>query len=188
MGFGTNNASALHQAQRSRNGPNATGCDHRNHPVTQATTMSANTVPFPAQSRLFGKYFEYSRYNDVVRAMHGMLAGIPDGHACVLSNLEGHHLAHAAAPMLDAPRLAAVASSLSNMAETLTRDLGQHGFTDMVVQTDAGIAVIQRVPRPGHQMVMLTATGHETNPSLLSSLTRHCATIISTLSSASTER
>ena len=38
--------------------------------------MSANTVPFPVQSRLFGKYFEYSRYNDVVRAMHGMLAGI----------------------------------------------------------------------------------------------------------------
>ena len=76
--------------------------------------MSANTVPFPAQSRLFGKYFEYSRYNDVVRAMHGMLAGIPDGQACVLSTLEGHHLAHAAAPMLDAPRLAAVASALSS--------------------------------------------------------------------------
>ena len=110
--------------------------------------MSANTVPFPVQSRLFGKYFEYSRYNDVVRTMDGMLAGLVDGQACVLSNLEGHHLAHAAAPMLDAPRLAAVASSLSNMAETLTRDLGQHGFIDMVVQTDSGIAVIQRVPRP----------------------------------------
>jgi predicted regulator of Ras-like GTPase activity (Roadblock/LC7/MglB family) len=150
--------------------------------------MSANTVPFPAQSRLFGKYFEYSRYNDVVRAMHGMLAGIPDSQACVLSNLEGHHLAHAAAPMLDAPRLAAVASALSNMAETLTRDLGQHGFTDMTVQTDTGIAVILRVPRPGQQMVMLTATGHETNPGLVASLTRHCATTIATLCSASTER
>jgi predicted regulator of Ras-like GTPase activity (Roadblock/LC7/MglB family) len=150
--------------------------------------MSANTVPFPVQSRLFGKYFEYSRYNDVVRTMDAMLAGIVDGQACVLSNLEGHHLAHAAAPMLDAPRLAAVASSLSNMAETLTRDLGQHGFVDMVVQTDSGIAVIQRVPRPGQQMVMLTATGHETNPSLLASLTRNCAAIISTLCSASRER
>jgi predicted regulator of Ras-like GTPase activity (Roadblock/LC7/MglB family) len=150
--------------------------------------MSANTVPFPVQSRQFGKYFEYRRYNDVVRAMHGMLAGIPDGQACVLSNLEGHHLAHAAAPMLDAPRLAAVASSLSNMAETLTRDLGQHGFIDMVVHTDSGIAVIQRVPRPGQQMVMLTATGHETNPGLLASLTRHCATTISTLCSASRDR
>lgn len=150
--------------------------------------MSANTVPFPVQSRVFGKYFEYSRYNDVVRAMHGMLAGIPDGQACVLANLEGHHLAHAAAPMLDAPRLAAVASSLSNMAETLTRDLGQHGFIEMVVQTDGGVAVIQRVPRPGQQMVMLTATGHETNASLLASLTRHCATTISTLCSASRDR
>jgi predicted regulator of Ras-like GTPase activity (Roadblock/LC7/MglB family) len=150
--------------------------------------MSANTVPFPVQSRLFGKYFEYSRYNDVVRTMDGMLAGLVDGQACVLSNLEGHHLAHAAAPMLDAPRLAAVASSLSNMAETLTRDLGQHGFIDMVVQTDSGIAVIQRVPRPGQQMVMLTATGHETNPGLLASLTRNCAAIISTLCSASRDR
>lgn len=150
--------------------------------------MSANTVPFPVQSRLFGKYFEYSRYNDVVRTMDGMLAGLVDGQACVLSNLEGHHLAHAAAPMLDAPRLAAVASSLSNMAETLTRDLGQHGFIDMVVQTDSGIAVIQRVPRPGQQMVMLTATGHETNPGILASLTRNCAAIISTLCSASRDR
>ncbi len=150
--------------------------------------MSANTVPFPVQSRLFGKYFEYSRYNDVVRTMNGMLAGIPGGQACVLSNSEGHHLAHAAAPMLDAPRLAAVASSLVNMAETLIRDLGQHGFTDMTVQTDAGIVVIQRVPRPGQQMVMLTATGHETNPGLVASLTRHCATAISTLSSASSGR
>lgn len=150
--------------------------------------MSANTVPFPVQSRLFGKYFEYSRYNDVIRTMDGMLAGLVDGQACVLSNLEGHHLAHAAAPMLDAPRLAAVASSLSNMAETLTRDLGQHGFIDMVVQTDSGIAVIQRVPRPGQQMVMLTATGHETNPGLLASLTRNCAAIISSLCSASRDR
>jgi predicted regulator of Ras-like GTPase activity (Roadblock/LC7/MglB family) len=150
--------------------------------------MSANTVPFPAQSRLFGKYFEYRRYNDVVRAMNSMLAGIPDGHACVLSNQEGHHLAHAAAPMLDAPRLAAVASSLSNMAETLTRDLGQHGFIDMVVQTDSGIALIQRVPRPGHQMVMLTATGHETNSGLLASLTRHCATTIAGLCAANRDR
>ena len=150
--------------------------------------MPANTVPFPVQSRLFGKYFEYSRYNDVVRTMDGMLAGLVDGQACVLSNLEGHHLAHAAAPMLDAPRLAAVASSQSNMAETLTRDLGQHGFIDMVVQTDSGIAVIQRVPRPGQQMVMLTATGHETNPGLLASLTRNCAAIISTLCSASRDR
>lgn len=147
--------------------------------------MSAtNTVPFPAQSRLFGKYFEYRKYNEVVRAMHSMLAGIPDGQACVLSNLEGHHLAHAAAPMMDAPRLAAVASSLSNMAETLTRDLGQHGFTDMVVHTQSGIAVVQRVPRPGQQMVMLTATGHETNSGLLASLTRHCAATIATLCSA----
>ncbi|MBW8851738.1 MAG: roadblock/LC7 domain-containing protein [Xanthomonadales bacterium] len=150
--------------------------------------MSANTVPFPTQSRLFGKYFEYGRYNDVVRAMHGMLAGIPDGHACVLSNTEGHHLAHAAAPMLDAPRLAAVASALANMAETLTRDLGQHGFTDMTVQTDGGLAVIQRVPRPGQQMVLLTAAGHESNPGLVASLARHCATTIATLCSASSER
>ena len=150
--------------------------------------MFANTVPFPVQTRQFGKYFEYSRYNDVVRTMHGMLAGIPDGQACVLSCLEGHHLAHAAAPMLDAPRLAAVASSLANMAETLTRDLGQHGFTDMVVQTDGGIAVIQRVPRPGQQLVMLTATGKETNPGLLASLTRHCAVTISTLCLASRDR
>jgi predicted regulator of Ras-like GTPase activity (Roadblock/LC7/MglB family) len=150
--------------------------------------MSANTVPFPAQSRLFGKYFEYSRYNDVVRAMHGMLSGIPDGQACVLSNLEGHHLAHAAAPMLDAPRLAAVASALANMAETLTRDLGQHGFSELTVQTDGGLSVVQRVPRPGHQMVILTASGHETDPRLVASLTRHCAVTISTLCAASMER
>ena len=143
--------------------------------------MSANTVPFSAHARLFGKYFEYSRYDDVLRAMHGMLGAIPDGQACVLSSLEGHLLAHAAAPMLDAPRLAAVASSLCGMGETLARDLGQHGFVDLTLRTQTGIAVIQQIPRPGHRMVMITATGREAPPELVSSLTRDCATTISGL-------
>ncbi len=143
--------------------------------------MSANTVPFPAQTRMFGKYFEYARYPDVVRAMHGMLAGIPDGQACVLSSLDGHHLAHSAAPMLDAPRLAAVASSICGLGQTLTRDLGQHGFLEVTVHTESGVTLIQRLPRPGQQMVMMIAAGHDTNPSMLATLGKHCATTLSTL-------
>lgn len=150
--------------------------------------MSANTVPFPAQSRLFGKYFEYARYPEVVRAMHGMLAGLPDGLACVLSSLDGHHIAHSAAPMLDSVRLAAVSSSMCGLAQTLTRDLGQHGFQDVTIQTDTGFTVIQCLPRPGQQLVMMTATGHETQPALLASLSRHCAISIAALCASSFER
>jgi predicted regulator of Ras-like GTPase activity (Roadblock/LC7/MglB family) len=145
------------------------------------TIMSATTVPFPAQSRMFGKYFEYGRYPDVIRAMHGLLAGIPDGQACVLSSLDGHHLAHSAAPMLDSVRLAAVSSSLCGLAQTLARDLGQHGFLDVTVQTESGFTVIQRLPRPGHQLVMMTACGHDTDPALLASLNRHCAATLAGL-------
>ena len=108
--------------------------------------MSATTVPFPAQSRMFGKHFEYSRYPDVLAAIHGMLAGLPDGQACVLSTLEGHHLAHSAAPMLDSTRLAAVASSLCGMAQTLARDLSQQGLVEVTVRTDNGFALVQRLP------------------------------------------
>jgi predicted regulator of Ras-like GTPase activity (Roadblock/LC7/MglB family) len=140
--------------------------------------MSANTVQFPAQSRMFGKYFEYARYPEVVRAMHGMLAGLPDGLACVLSSLDGHHIAHSAAPMLDSVRLAAVASSMCGLGQTLARDLGQHGFIDVTVQTETGFTIIQCLPRPGQQLLMMTATGHETHPSLLASLARHCATTV----------
>ncbi len=150
--------------------------------------MSANTVPFPAQSRMFGKYFEYARYPEVVRAMHGMLAGLPDGLACVLSSLDGHHIAHSAAPMLDSVRLAAVSSSMCGLAQTLTRDLGQHGFLDVTIQTDTGFVVIQCLPRPGQQLVMMTATGHETQPALLASLSRHFATSIAALCASSFER
>jgi predicted regulator of Ras-like GTPase activity (Roadblock/LC7/MglB family) len=149
--------------------------------------MSANTVPFPAQSRMFGKYFEYARYPEVVRTMHGMLAVLPDGLACVLSSLDGHHIAHSAAPMLDSVRLAAVSSSMCGLAQTLTRDLGQHGFQDVTVQTNTGFTVIQCLPRPGQQLVMMTATGHETSPSLLVELSRECATAIAALCLSSFE-
>lgn len=144
---------------------------------------SVNTVPFPAQSRLFGKYFEYARYTEVVRAMNGMLAAIPDGQACVLSSLDGHHLAHAAAPMLDTPRLAAVASSICGLCDTLSRDLGQFGLIDLTIQTGGGFAVIRRVQRPGQQLVLLTAAGHEADPVQVAELTRECAITLSTLSS-----
>jgi len=121
--------------------------------------MSATTVPFPAQSRMFGKHFEYGRYSEVLAAMDGMLAGLPDGQACVLSTLDGHHLAHSAAPMLDSVRLAAVSSSLYGMAQTLARDLCQQGLVDVRLQTETGCALIQRLPRPGHQLVLLVACG-----------------------------
>jgi predicted regulator of Ras-like GTPase activity (Roadblock/LC7/MglB family) len=147
--------------------------------------MSANTVPFPAQSRMFGKYFEYARYPEVVRAMHGMLAGLPDGLACVLSSLDGHHIAHSAAPMLDTARLAAVASSICGLGQTLTRDLGQHGFLDITVQTETGFTVIQCLPRPGQQLVIMAAAGHDTDPALLASLSRHCAATIAALCGSS---
>lgn len=150
--------------------------------------MSANTVPFPAQSRMFGKYFGYARYPEVVRAMHGMLAGLPDGLACVLSTHDGHHIAHSAAPMLDSVRLAAVSSSLCGLAQTLTRDLGQHGFQDITVMTETGFTVVQCLPRPGQQLVMMTATGHDTHPALLASLTRHCAASIAALCSGGYDR
>ena len=150
--------------------------------------MSATTVPFPAQSRMFGKHFEYSRYPDVLAAIHGMLAGLPDGQACVLSTLEGHHLAHSAAPMLDSTRLAAVASSLCGMAQTLARDLSQQGLVEVTVRTDNGFALVQRLPRPGHQMVMLTACGHDTQLDLCASLVRHAASTIAALCQPSRER
>lgn len=150
--------------------------------------MSANTIPFPAQSRMFGKYFEYARYPEVVRAMHGLLAGLPDGLACVLSSLDGHHIAHSAAPMLDSARLSAVASSICGLGQTLTRDLGLHGFIDLTVQTETGFTVIQCLPRPGQQLVMMTAAGYETRPALLTSLSRHCATNIAAMCASSFER
>lgn len=143
--------------------------------------MSATTVPFPAQSRMFGKYFEYCRYSDVLASMHALLAGLPDGQACVLSTLDGHHLAHSAAPMLDSVRLAAVSSSLHGMAQTLVRDLCQYGLLEVKLQTETGFALIQRLPRPGHQLVLLTACGQEAHPELCASLARHSAATIAAL-------
>jgi predicted regulator of Ras-like GTPase activity (Roadblock/LC7/MglB family) len=157
-------------------------------PPAQSILMSATTVPFPMQSRMFGKYFEYARYPDVVEAMHAMLASIPDGQACILSSMDGHHLAHSAAPMLDAVRLAAVSSSLCGLGQTLTRDLSQQGFVDVTVRTHSGLMLIQCLPRPGHQLVMMTATGHGANPDLLANLSRQCASTIAALCLPASER
>lgn len=140
--------------------------------------MSATTLPFPVQSRMFGKHFEYSRYSDVLVMMDGMLAALPDGQACVLSTLDGHHLAHSAAPMLDSVRLAAVSSSLYGMAQTLVRDLCQQGLVEVKLRTETGCTLIHRLPRPGQQLVLLAACGTVTDPELCASRVRESAAAI----------
>ncbi len=150
--------------------------------------MSATTVPFPAQSRMFGKHFEYSRYADLLAAMDGLLAGLPDGQACVLSTLDGHHLAHSAAPMLDSVRLAAVSSSLYGMAQTLARDLCQQGLVEVRVRTETGCTLVQRLPRPGQQLVLLVACGSATDAGHCAELVRESAAGIAALCLGPQER
>ena len=144
--------------------------------------MSATALPIATHARMFGKYFEYGRYNDVVREMDSLLAGFEDGQACVLATIEGHHLAYAAAPMLDAPRLAAVTSSLCSMGETLTRDLGQHSFVALCVRTATGMALVQRLPRPAQQLILLTAIGEGNTHDQLAGASRACAAAIAAMS------
>ena len=143
--------------------------------------MSATTVPFPAQSRMFGKYFEYNRYSEVLTAMDGMLAALPDGQASVLSTPDGPRLSHRAAPMLASVRLAAVSSSLYGMAQTLTRDLCQQGLVEVKLRTETGSTLIQRLPRPAHQLVLLVACGSLTETAHCTELVRGYASTIATL-------
>lgn len=128
----------------------------------------------------WAKFFAVEAQDRVMDAMRDSLASIAGGYCMILCTLDGQQVARVTSrDSLNASRLAAITGSFCGLGETLGKELGQQDFRDVCVQTSTGIAVVQRIPPPGHRMVLLTAASADATLGLVSSQARYCAETIS---------
>lgn len=125
--------------------------------------------------RRLGKFIPLDREGECLHAMREALASIPSGGCLLLSSIDGQYMAHVAPTGTNSSRLAAIIGSLCGLGETLGKELGQHDFRDVIIQTAAGVAVVQRIPPPGQRIVLLASAGTEANMGIVSSHARFCA-------------
>lgn len=135
-----------------------------------------------SDQRRFAKFFPLTHEDECLRQMRNTVESIPGAYCMILSSLDGMHLAsvqpHNA---VNSSRLAAITGSLCGLGETLGKELGQEHFRDVLISTEAGIAVVQRLPAPGQRMVLLAAANHEANVGIVSAQSRYCAQTIASM-------
>lgn len=126
--------------------------------------------------RRWAKFFPLVREAECLQTMRETVESISGAYCMVLSSLDGMQLA-AVQPSdtVNSSRLAAITGSLCGLGETLGKELGQAQFRDVLISTESGIAVVQRLPAPGQRMVLLTAANHEANVGIVSAQSRYCA-------------
>ncbi|RMH92890.1 hypothetical protein EBB59_08010 [Lysobacter pythonis] len=126
-------------------------------------------------SRRWDKFFPTDQQGPCIERMRDTVAGMPGAYCMVLSSLDGMQLARVINREINTSRLAAITGSLCGLGETLAKELGQAEFRDVMISTNTGIAVVQRVPPPGDRMVLLIAANHESNVGIVSAQSRWCA-------------
>ncbi len=133
--------------------------------------------------RRWAKFFPLARENDCLQQMQETVASIPGAYCMILSSLDGMQLAdvQSAGRAANTSRLAAITGSLCGLGETLGKELGQAQFRDVLISTEDGIAVVQRLPAPGNRMVLLTAANHEANVGIVSAQSRYCAQALASM-------
>lgn len=132
--------------------------------------------------RRWAKFFPLSREDECLQQMRDTVQAIPGAYCMVLSSLDGMQLASVQPiDLVNASRLAAITGSVCGLGETLGKELGQSQFRDVLISTESGIAVVQRLPAPGQGMVLLTAANHEANVGIVSAQARYCAQSLATM-------
>ncbi|MBE2211961.1 MAG: roadblock/LC7 domain-containing protein [Xanthomonadaceae bacterium] len=132
--------------------------------------------------RRWAKFFPLAREAECLQQMQDTVTSIPGAYCMVLSSLDGMQLASVQAGRLaNTSRLAAITGSLCGLGETLGKELGQAQFRDVLISTEDGIAVVQRLPAPGNRMVLLTAANHEANVGIVSAQSRYCAQALASM-------
>lgn len=132
--------------------------------------------------RRWAKFFPLSRETECLQQMTQTVESIPGAYCMVLSSLDGMQLAGVqSGRAANTSRLAAITGSLCGLGETLGKELGQAQFRDVLISTEDGIAVVQRLPAPGNRMVLLTAANHEANVGIVSAQSRYCAQALASM-------
>jgi len=88
------------------------------------------------------------------RAATACLAEVVGVTAVVIATVDGFDLAAAFRGNQDATRIAAMASSISAISSVVALEAGLGSFKSVTINTDAGFAIVQAVPRSDIELVI----------------------------------
>jgi len=88
------------------------------------------------------------------RAASACLAEVVGVTAVVIATVDGFDLAAAFRGNQDATRIAAMASSISAISSVVALEAGLGSFKSVTINTDAGFAIVQAVPRSDIELVI----------------------------------
>ena len=88
------------------------------------------------------------------RAATACLADVVGVTAVVIATVDGFDVASAFRGNQDAARIAAMASSISAISGVVSMEAGLGSFKSVTINTDAGFAIVQAVPRSDIELVI----------------------------------
>ena len=92
------------------------------------------------------------------QALLDAVAGVTAG---VVDTIDGFEVACASVQAVDAPRIAALASSIAALGEVVSSEAGLGASRAVTVETEGGFAVAHRVPRGDVPLVLKVLAGRD---------------------------
>ena len=144
----------------------------------ETTTMSGNVARKTPLEQFFAD--EASRVS-CSAAMRRMMDSVPGSYAAALATIDGKPVVHATAADWRQARVAAIVGSLCALGETLAKEVNQRTCRNVLIETENGLTVVQRLPSPAERLILLTTSNREANLGVLLTYSRTCAAAIARL-------
>jgi len=114
-------------------------------------------------------------------AIRRMMESVPGSYAAALATIDGKPVIHVAPADWRHGRVAAIVGSLCALGETLGKEVNQRACRNVLIETDSGLTVVQRLPAPAERLILLTTSNREANLGVLLTYSRTCASAIARL-------
>ncbi len=111
--------------------------------------MSTDNVQAPpARLSPFEVFFPDAAQREAcLAAMARMMGSVTGAYASVLATIDGQPVTHSATGEWRPARVAAIVGSLCALGETLGKEINQRTCRNVLLETETGLAVVQRLPR-----------------------------------------
>jgi len=87
-----------------------------------------------------------------------LLGEVGGARAVVVATTDGFDVAHARRQDIEAPRMAALTSSIAALGQVVAHEAGLGAPRCMMLEAEAGYVIVRSVPRPDHPLVIKLLT------------------------------
>lgn len=119
-------------------------------------------------------------------AIRRMMESVAGSYAAALATIDGKPVTHVTSAEWRPARVAAIVGSLCALGETLGKEVNQRACRNVLIETDNGLTVVQRLPSPAERLILLTTSNREANLGVLLTYSRTCAAAIARLAARAT--